>query len=176
LKWCPVLRQMREIALRQTLLVRVTSDTQKIQSSDCLKWRWTLWRDVHFHLFVRYNLISDGPTHGMSIRQSQYNTLLTVPASGRAWTGGERTGNTGTRGRRGWPGSHVPTTDPTPDAAGIPSDLSRNIARLIFFVFWCEKKTTFILLAIASSKEEHVILCYVLLSCMAFIHFTIIVS
>jgi len=38
--------------LRQTLQVRVTSDTQKIQSSDWPKWRCTLWRSVNYRVFV----------------------------------------------------------------------------------------------------------------------------
>ena len=42
-----------ESSLRQTLQVRVTSDTQKIQySDDWLKWRCTLWRNVNFRIFV----------------------------------------------------------------------------------------------------------------------------
>jgi len=46
LKWCPTLWQMREWALRQTLQVRVTNETQKNPSSDWPKWRCTLWRYV----------------------------------------------------------------------------------------------------------------------------------
>jgi len=38
LKWRPLLRQMRESMLRQTLHVRVASDTQKIKSSE-----WPTW-------------------------------------------------------------------------------------------------------------------------------------
>jgi len=37
-----MLPQMRESALSQTLQVRITSDTQKIQPFDCTKWRCTL--------------------------------------------------------------------------------------------------------------------------------------
>ena len=46
LKWCLCPTKRRESSLRQTLQVRVTSDTQKIQSSDWPKWR-TLWRNVN---------------------------------------------------------------------------------------------------------------------------------
>jgi len=43
LKWRPMLRQMRESMLRQTLHLRIAIDTKKIQSSDWPKWRCALW-------------------------------------------------------------------------------------------------------------------------------------
>jgi len=64
LKWRPMLRQMRESMLRQTLLVRVTSDIHKIQTSDWPKLRCVLWRYIisafcwsmgrHFQAFCGY--------------------------------------------------------------------------------------------------------------------------
>ena len=47
---CPT--KWRGSSLRQTLQVRVTSDTQKIQ----LKWRCTLWGSVNFHIFVGHQM------------------------------------------------------------------------------------------------------------------------
>ena len=42
LKRRPMLRQMRESMLRQTLHLRIAIDTKKIQSSDWPKWRCAL--------------------------------------------------------------------------------------------------------------------------------------
>ena len=47
---CPT--KWRESSIRQTLQVRVTSDAQKIQSSDWPKWHCTLWHNVNFCIFV----------------------------------------------------------------------------------------------------------------------------
>ena len=47
---CP--KTWREISLRQTVQLRVTSDTQKIQSSDWPKWRFTLWRNGNSRIVV----------------------------------------------------------------------------------------------------------------------------
>jgi len=69
LKWCPMLWQMRESALRQTLKVRVTRSTQKIQSSDwpkrCVLWRyfisclllenWTSFKAVCQYVYYVYH-------------------------------------------------------------------------------------------------------------------------
>jgi len=48
MKWC--LRQRQKSMLHQTLHVRVASDTQKIQSTDWLKW-CALWRYVISHCY-----------------------------------------------------------------------------------------------------------------------------
>jgi len=47
---CPT--KWRESLLCQTLQVRVTNDTQKIQSSYWPKWCCTLWHNVNFRVFV----------------------------------------------------------------------------------------------------------------------------
>jgi len=47
---CPT--KWRESSLRQTLQVRVTSDTQIIQSSDWPNLRCTLWRNINSRIFV----------------------------------------------------------------------------------------------------------------------------
>jgi len=54
LKWrrCPTKR--RECSLCPILQVRITNNTQKIQSSDWPKWRCTLWRNVNSCVFVRH--------------------------------------------------------------------------------------------------------------------------
>ena len=46
LKWCLVLRQMRESMLCQTLHVCIVSDTRNIQSCDWPKWCCALWRYI----------------------------------------------------------------------------------------------------------------------------------
>jgi len=56
-----MLRQMGESVLCQTMQGRVTSHALKILSSDLHK----------FLLFVRYKIISDGSTNGLSISQFQ---------------------------------------------------------------------------------------------------------
>ena len=52
LKWRPIPTKWRECSLCQTLQVRVTSDTLKIQSSDWPKWRCALWRNINNRIFV----------------------------------------------------------------------------------------------------------------------------
>jgi len=47
---CPT--KWRKGSIRQTLQVRVTSDTQKSQSYDWHKWRCSLWRNVNSHTIV----------------------------------------------------------------------------------------------------------------------------
>ena len=77
---CPT--KWRESSLRQTLQVRVTSDTQNIPSSGWPKHRHKkficLWAQITLYVmhqqhqispFVRHNVISEGPTNGLSIRQ-----------------------------------------------------------------------------------------------------------
>ena len=54
LKWRPMLRQMQEISLHQTLLVQVASDTQKIQSSARPKQCWALQSYVVFRLLSEH--------------------------------------------------------------------------------------------------------------------------
>jgi len=51
---CPT--KWRESPLRQPLQVRVSSDSQKIQSLDWPKWRCALWRNVSFRIFVGHRL------------------------------------------------------------------------------------------------------------------------
>jgi len=53
LNWRLLLWQMRESTLRQTLHVRIASDTQKIQSSDWPKWCCTLWCYVNSRLLLK---------------------------------------------------------------------------------------------------------------------------
>jgi len=55
-----MLQQMRGSMLRQTLLVRVARDTQKIQSSDMILCLMTL---SHVPQFLGSNLILSGPTN-----------------------------------------------------------------------------------------------------------------
>jgi len=50
LKWHSMLQQMQERMLCQALHVHVDNDTQKVQSSDWLKWCCVLWRYVIFCL------------------------------------------------------------------------------------------------------------------------------
>jgi len=65
-KWRPMLRQMRESTIRQTLHVCVASDTQKIQSSDCPKWRCALRHYIKYPPFVEASVVISSV---MSIRQ-----------------------------------------------------------------------------------------------------------
>jgi len=54
LKWCPMLRQMQESTLHQTLHVRVDSYTQKSHSPDWLKWCCVLWHYVISLFFLNH--------------------------------------------------------------------------------------------------------------------------
>jgi len=63
LKWCPMLRQMQESMVHQTLHVRIDSYTQKSHSPNWLKWCCVLWHYV-ISLFLEPYVISDGPKMG----------------------------------------------------------------------------------------------------------------
>ena len=76
LKWGLMLWQMREIALLQTLLVHVASDTKKIQSLDLPKWRFCVMMLRNFPLFVGPKLIINWVKNGSLEAQNVQMSLF----------------------------------------------------------------------------------------------------